>query len=475
MNAPQPASRGLSPAYFTADREVATSIKELETFIQDNPGWSISDITDQQGHQYVDLVMEGGGMLGIALVGYVYALEKAGIRFLRLGGTSAGSINALLMAAAGPRDEASTDWIIRQLANKNFYDFVDGDIDAKRFIADLFARAKTRLGNGPGAWLRNRVDLAKLGASGLQVIDNLRDHKGLNPGDHFLDWIAELLDEKQVSSIAALKALRRKLPPGGLWQRAENGGPSSEYNPPSLERIAIVAADISTQTKAIFPEMAELYWHHPDQTHPANLVRASMSIPFFFEPFEIKNIPGSKPAQTSAAELDRYQQAWRSHGYMGPIPKQVLFIDGGIMSNFPINLFHNTHSMPEAPTFGVKLGLDRNDVQPTKSFLQLLGAIFDTARTQYDFDFIHLNADYRHLVYCLDVKGFNWLDFDMKPEEMRALFRIGVRGAVAFLQDFQWDDYKELRRKKLEVVEQSEKMESKHHHTPSSLAVPVAI
>ncbi|QNP52720.1 hypothetical protein H9L05_02930 [Hymenobacter qilianensis] len=79
------------------------------------------------------------------------------------------------------------------------------------------------------------------------------------------------------------------------------------------------------------------------------------------------------------------------------------------------------------------------------------------------------------MVYCLDVKGYNWLDFDMKPEEMRALFRIGVRGAVAFLQDFQWDDYKELRRKKQEVVEQSEKMESKHHHTPPSLAVPVAI
>jgi NTE family protein len=311
--------------------------------------------------------------------------------------------------------------------------------------------------------------------SGLQVIDNLRDNKGLNPGDHFLDWLSELLDEKQVSSIAALKELRRKLPPGGLWRREMQGAPSSAYNPPSLERVAIVAADISTQTKAIFPEMAELYWHHPDQTHPANLVRASMSIPFFFEPFEVKNLPGSNPAQTSAAELDRYQQAWLEQGYAGPIPKQVLFIDGGIMSNFPINLFHNARSMPEAPTFGVKLGLDRNEVQPTKTFIQLLGAIFDTARTQYDFDFIHLNADYKHLVHCLDVKGHNWLDFDMKAEEMRDLFRLGVRGAVAFLQTFQWDDYKELRRKKLEVVEHSEKMESKHPQVGKPTTVPLAI
>lgn len=65
-----------------------------------------SDLVDQQGHQYVDLVMEGGGMLGIALVGYTWALEQAGLRFLGLGGTSAGSINALLLAALGPPAQA---------------------------------------------------------------------------------------------------------------------------------------------------------------------------------------------------------------------------------------------------------------------------------------------------------------------------------------------------------------------------------
>jgi NTE family protein len=30
----------------------------------------VSDVTDEQGNQYVDLVQEGGGVLGIALVGY---------------------------------------------------------------------------------------------------------------------------------------------------------------------------------------------------------------------------------------------------------------------------------------------------------------------------------------------------------------------------------------------------------------------
>lgn len=58
-----------------------------------------SDTIDENGHQYVDLVMEGGGVLGLALVGYIYILEQAGIRFIGIAGTSAGSIAALLLSA----------------------------------------------------------------------------------------------------------------------------------------------------------------------------------------------------------------------------------------------------------------------------------------------------------------------------------------------------------------------------------------
>ena len=39
----------------------------------------------------MNLVQKGGGVLGVALVGYVYILEQAGIRFLKMAGTSAGA------------------------------------------------------------------------------------------------------------------------------------------------------------------------------------------------------------------------------------------------------------------------------------------------------------------------------------------------------------------------------------------------
>ena len=43
-------------------------------------GKRFSDVEDDAGFQYVDLVQEGGGVLGIDLVGYTYVLEKAGLR-----------------------------------------------------------------------------------------------------------------------------------------------------------------------------------------------------------------------------------------------------------------------------------------------------------------------------------------------------------------------------------------------------------
>ena len=65
-------------------------------------GLQLSNIRDAAGNQYVDLVMEGGGTLGVALVGYLYILEQLDIRFLQLAGTSAGSIVAMLLAGGGP-------------------------------------------------------------------------------------------------------------------------------------------------------------------------------------------------------------------------------------------------------------------------------------------------------------------------------------------------------------------------------------
>ncbi|MDZ7847324.1 MAG: patatin-like phospholipase family protein [Owenweeksia sp.] len=61
-------------------------------------------------------MQEGGGVLGIGLVGYTYILEQAGLRFFSLAGTSAGSINTLLMAAMGPIGQPILKKILQALS-----------------------------------------------------------------------------------------------------------------------------------------------------------------------------------------------------------------------------------------------------------------------------------------------------------------------------------------------------------------------
>ncbi len=70
---------------FTQDKGVLDTITSLQ---RDFANKAVTDAVDGKFHngesggiQFVDLVMEGGGVLGIALVGYTYALESVGIRF----------------------------------------------------------------------------------------------------------------------------------------------------------------------------------------------------------------------------------------------------------------------------------------------------------------------------------------------------------------------------------------------------------
>ena len=67
-----------------------------------------------------DLVLEGGGVKGIALVGAVAVLEEHGYEFNRIAGTSAGSIVGALLAAGMPT--ADMVGIMRSIDYTRFQD-----------------------------------------------------------------------------------------------------------------------------------------------------------------------------------------------------------------------------------------------------------------------------------------------------------------------------------------------------------------
>jgi len=408
---------------FTENGLVLGIIDNLKETLE--PDKQFSDIIDENGNQYVDLVQEGGGVLGVALVGYVYVLEQMKIRFLSLAGTSAGSINTLLMAAAGKIDEAKSSWILECLCNKKLFDFVDGDKDAREFIDAL-------LGD---------VSNIKLALKGAQVIDNFRDDFGLNPGKNFHDWMKNLLNQKKIKNMEDLQVLRNSCITDG--NRLRNRLTNAIYNSPKdLTDLAIIAADITTQSKIVFPAMSELFYVSPEKASPADFTRASMSIPFFFQPFRIGNLP-------SGAE------AWRKwNKYTGlntSIPSEVLFMDGGIISNFPIDIFHTNNKIPDAPTFGVKIGLDKAEINQNKKFFSLIGSVFNTARFSSDDNFLRTNPDFRHLIAYIDTGTHNWLNFGLSDEAKVDLFIRGAQSAAAFLSTFNWANYKKIREVKMKL------------------------
>lgn len=376
-----------------------------------------SDVMDNQGNQYVELVQEGGGVLGIALTGYTWVLEQMGLRFAGLAGTSAGSINALMLAALGDISQPKSERIIAELARKNLFDLMDGTTDARAFIRAL--TGKTR-----------RIILAW---KAWQIVDDLYEHLGLNPGDEFTRWITGFLISQGIRTWDDLHQKFAALPSGLSIREGVNQSVEG-----ILPRLAIIAADITTGTKAEFPAMAELYWSDPAKVNPALFVRASVAVPYFFRPLRIGSVPRGENAVAK----------WKSlAAYSGPIPRQVYLVDGGTMSNFPVNVFHQYGSVPRMPTFGVRLGDDRNSTNHISNPLNLFGSLFNSVRNLHDYDFILKHPDYSMLIGKIDVGHHGWLDFSLSDDAKLDLFIRGAQGAARFLESFNWKDYKQVREK----------------------------
>lgn len=398
---------------FTQQPEVVKLISDLRNEQIQNK--EFSDVLDDQNNQYVEFVQEGGGVLGVALVGYAYVLEQMGIRFFSLAGTSAGSINALLLASFGDVSQPKSDKIIQILANKNLYDFVDGDKDAKDFIKCLVEKAR----------------ILKLAWKGMQVIDNLTRDLGLNPGDNFTRWLSDILKNNGISTTRDLSDKFGKVPEG-LKIRQGVDRSIEGLNP----RFAVITADLTTETKVEFPKMRALYWKNADEINPALFVRASMSVPYFFKPLEIKDIPKGDVAIKNWEEQVKF---------CGKLPDSVFLVDGGIMSNFPIDIFHKVNSIPRLPTFGARLGVNRNEYNKISSPINLFGAMFNSLRHLHDYDFILKNPDYEMLVHHILIGDHNWLNFGLTKAAKIDLFTRGAKAASEFLRKFNWQEYKRRR------------------------------
>jgi NTE family protein len=217
--------------------------------------------------------------------------------------------------------------------------------------------------------------------------------------------------------------------------------------PPGNPMLTIITSEITTGNKIEFPRMWDMYWDSTSHVNPADFVRASMSIPIFFETFKM---PVSR-------NIDKCDRIWKDHiNWNGDIPEYVQFVDGGALSNFPINVFYNPkYIIPRMPTFGIRLGGTKIQIaRNIKSVRGYISALISTIRSNTDKDFINKNKSFDLGVEVVDMRPHSWLNFFMEPKEKQELFRRGAVAAARFLLKFDWEDYKRQREKNNEVLQE---------------------
>jgi NTE family protein len=117
------------------------------------------------------------------------------------------------------------------------------------------------------------------------------------------------------------------------------------------------------------------------------------------------------------------------------LEKFALFVDGGLLSNFPINVFYNPDMpVPRKPTLGIKLEYEDDSMQiDIKNLLDFGGSIINTMRYFYDRDFALKHDIYQKTVRSIDTGKIHWLNFNLTDEEKIELFFRGALTATIFL------------------------------------------
>jgi NTE family protein len=230
---------------------------------------------------------------------------------------------------------------------------------------------------------------------------------GIYKGDFAHDWIRSELASLGVRTF------------GDLAIDAQNLPPEQRY------RLVVTVSDVTTGQLVRLPwDYRRLYGLDPDEQQVADAVRASMSIPFFFRVAKLTSTSGL----TST------------------------LVDGGLLSNFPIDSFDRRDGKPPRwPTFGVTLlpnlpqGNDKvipalapvNWIFGGPPLIEELITTMIVGRDQ-----AYLNQPWvSSRAIRVDSSTVGFLDFNISKPQMQELYQSGHDAAEEFLSTWNWAEY----------------------------------
>lgn len=317
-----------------------------------------------------DLVLEGGGVKGIGLVGAYAALTDAGYEVHRVAGTSAGAIVGALIAAGMP--PAELERAMRQ---------VDYGLSEDEGVLDH-----------PGPVGR-----------ALSVLFE----KGICEGNHLHAWLDDVLATLGARTFGDLRI----------------DDPGSSPSPEKAYKLVVMVSDVTRGELVRLPWDYARYGLVPDDQLVADAVRASMSIPFFYEPFRFAGL--------------------------GPDGNEAIsfMVDGSLLSNFPIDVFDRTDGRPPRwPTLGVKLSArpaapvtDRREVNGAFGLGRAVIGAMANAHDQMHIDEPSVIAR----TIFVDTGDVQATDFDIDEATQDMLYRSGRHAVGDFLPGWDFEGYVE--------------------------------
>lgn len=320
--------------------------------------------------QTTDLVLEGGGVKGIALAGAVGPIARAGYTFARIAGTSAGAVVGAVLGAMQQRGEP-----LGRLED------IALTLDYRQFRDHAF----------PGSLVPAWGPLGTLG----DAIDVVL-HDGAYRGDYLRDWVSGVLADLGVHTFGDL----RLDDPGG------DGAVHHRY------RLVVVTSDVSRKRLVHLPWDYGDYGLDPDEQPVADAVRASASVPYLFEPVQLRGRAGTST-----------------------------LVDGGLLSNYPIAVFDRFDEVPPRwPTIGVRLnalGIDEPaHVSPVRHPVEMGVALVETSIEACQAEHVLDPCNIARSIYVdtTDVPSF---DFSITRAQQEMLLARGRAAADQFLQT--WD------------------------------------
>ncbi|WP_374025818.1 patatin-like phospholipase family protein [Mycobacterium sp. HNNTM2301] len=173
--------------------------------------------------------------------------------------------------------------------------------------------------------------------------------------------------------------------------------------------LVVTASDLSRRRLVRIPWDLDSYGIDPDDFPVARAVHASSAIPYVFQPVRVGG---------------------------------ATWVDGGLLSDFPVELFDRPGADPRWPTFGIRLSA-RPGIPPTHPVhgpVSLGIAAIETLVSNQDNAYIDDPCTVRRTIF-VPADEVSPIDFDITAEQRDALYQRGVQAGQQFLRTWSYPNY----------------------------------